>query len=75
MRHPLTHRFSWGTHFFNHLTDTSDFWRGRGEELLMSDTRADRHDPHLLDVLQDFLQYGRGGCRVDDHAHTFAPAS
>ena len=38
----------------------------------MSETRVDRHDQHLLDVLQDFLQHRSRGCRVDDHSCPFA---
>ena len=37
----------------------------------MSKTGVDRHDQHLLDILQDFLQHRRGGCRVDGHSGTF----
>src|SRR5260370_11933658 len=56
----------------NHLTDTPDLPQGCREEMLMPETRIDRHDQHLFDVLYDFLQHRGWGCRVDGESGTFA---
>jgi hypothetical protein len=39
----------------DHLADAADLWHSRREEMLMAETRIDRHDQYLINVGQDFL--------------------
>ena len=50
---------------------TPDLRQGRMEEMLVPETRVYRHNQHLGDVRQDFLQNPDGGRRVDDHSGGF----
>src|SRR5262245_42848703 len=40
--------------------------------MLMAETRIDRHDQYLVNVVHDLLQHGRWGSRVDHDAGPLA---
>ncbi len=48
-----------------HFADPRDLRERRPDEVLMSETRVDRHDQHLVHVGQDFLQHRRGRRGID----------
>src|SRR5262245_24090065 len=52
----------------DHLANAPDLWQGCLEEMLMTETRIDRHDQYLVNVVQYLLQNGSWGSRVDHDA-------
>ena len=56
----------------DHLPRTSYLRKGCVEEVLMPESRVHRHHQHLVEVLQDFFENGRGGCRIYGDADPFA---
>ena len=54
---PSTSRSHLRLDLLDHLADAPNLWERRVKEMLMSKARVDRHDQHLVHVLQDFLQH------------------
>src|SRR5262249_35506012 len=52
----------------DHLADTANLGQRRVDERLMAKARVDRHDYHLIHVLEDFFEHCRWGGRIDDYA-------
>ena len=71
---PVHFQVAAGLDLINHLPHAPDLWQGRMDEMLVSEARIDRHDQHLIHVLQDFLQHLRGRCRIDHYAGALAQA-
>ena len=59
-------------HSFDHLTNTLNFGQRAAEKVLVSETRIDRHDQHLVDLRQNFLKNRGGSCRIDDNPSAFS---
>src|SRR5262249_22107358 len=56
---------------FNHPANTPDLLQRCREEVLMPETRIDRHHQHLLHILQNFLEHRGWSCRVDPNSGSF----
>jgi hypothetical protein len=55
----------------DHLTRTPDLRECRVKEVLMSESGIHCHDEHLVEVLHDLLQSGRGSRRINGDADPF----
>ena len=56
----------------DHLPRTGNLRERRVQEMLLSESWVHRHDQHLVEVLQDFLQHGRRSRRVNGDADPFS---
>src|SRR5215831_1005775 len=56
----------------NHPTHTPYLGQCRVNELLVSETRVDGHDEHLIHVWENCFQNRRGSGGINDHSGTFA---
>ena len=69
---PIHLQIARGLDSLDHLADAPDLCKGRLEEMLMAETRVDRHNQYLINVRQDLLQHSRRSSRVDHHAGALA---
>src|SRR5580765_5406359 len=52
--------------------NATDLAQSRMEKMLMSETRVDRHDEHLVQVGQNFFEHVGGSRRIDRYAGAFS---
>src|ERR1044071_4425144 len=55
----------------DHAPDDADLGQGGVDKLLMSESRVNSHDQHLVNLRKDLLEYGRGRGRIDRDPDAF----